>query len=58
MKRKAKELQAQKREAQRSGRKMTGYGSGGFGSGSGMGRDSIIESTPVEPPKPSYTAPK
>jgi len=58
MKRKAKELQAQKREQQRTGRK-TGYGGGGFGSASsGMSRDTIIESTPVEPPKPSYTAPK
>ena len=60
MKRKAKELQQARKDAARKGTRPPGFG--GFGSGSsggGMGRDSpIIESTPMEPSKPSYTAPR
>ena len=57
MKKKAKELQAQRREAGKGGRK-TGYG-GGFGSGS-MGRQDspVIETSSPEPPKPTYKAPR
>lgn len=56
MKRKAKELQQLRREAQKYGRKPSGYG-GGFGAGSFGRQDSpIIDTTPAEPSKPSYTA--
>lgn len=57
MKRKAKELARQRQEAQRTGR-APGLGGGGFGSSSfSKGDNPIIEPTPSEPVKPSYTAP-
>ena len=57
MKRKARELQQQRKEAMRSGGRA-GYGpSGGYGSSMrGMGSDSsVIDTTPVpsEPSKPT-----
>ncbi|XP_062589945.1 coatomer subunit delta-like, partial [Saccostrea cucullata] len=56
MQKKAKELQAARRENQKSGR-SGGFG-GGFGSGSFTQRDNpIIDSVPMDTPKPSYTAP-
>ena len=57
MKRMAKELTQQKKMSGISpgGKRMTGIS--GMGGG-GMGRsDSSIDPTPVEPSKPSYTAP-
>ena len=60
MRKKAKELAKQRQDAERSGRTM-GMGGGGFGSSSyGRGSDSttIIDTTPVEPSKPAYTAPR
>ena len=58
MLKKSKELQQARREAQKSGRSV-GFG-GGFGSGSSSSyssRDSsIIDSTPMEPPKSTYTS--
>ena len=57
MKRKAKELQQLRREAQKYGRKPSGFGGGGFGAGSFGRQDSpIIDTSPPEPAKPSYTA--
>jgi hypothetical protein len=56
-KRMAKELNKQRREAQRAGRRMPGLS--GIGS-SGMGRSeggSFIDTSPTEPSKPSYTPP-
>lgn len=56
MQKKAKELQAARRENQKSGR-SGGFG-GGFGSGSFSQRDNpVIDSIPMDTPKPSYTAP-
>ena len=59
MKKKAKELQQQRRDAQKGGRKTgVGFG-GGFGSGS-MGRQDspVIETSNPEPAKPTYKAPR
>jgi len=61
MRRRAKELARQRQEAEKSGRGSTGMGGGGFGSSSyGRDRDTttIIDTTPTEPIKPSYTAPR
>lgn len=57
MRRKAKEIQQRNREMAKGGR-LPGMGSagGGFGSGS-FKTDSVIDSTPMEPPKPSYSKP-
>jgi len=56
MKRKAKELNQQRREAQKYGKKTSGYGGGGFG-GSSFTPSTIDTSSAVDTPKPSYTAP-
>lgn len=60
MKKRAKELQRQRQEAERSGRSTSGFGGGGFGSSSYNRGDStsIIDTIPVEPTKPTYTAPR
>lgn len=56
MQKKAKELQAARRESQKAGR-SAGFG-GGFGSGSFTQRDNpVIDNVPMDTPKPSYTAP-
>jgi len=59
MKKKAKELAKQRQEAERSGIRTTGgMGSGGFGRSSyGSEPTPVIDMTPTEPSKPSYTAP-
>ena len=59
MRRKAKEIQQRNREMAKGGR-MPGMGSGGGGFGSGSFRTDapIIESSSMEPPKPSYTKPR
>ena len=63
MKRKAKELNQQRRAAQSSG--IKGGGGGGFGGGFGSSgsnmssRDApMAEITNPEPPKPAYKAPR
>jgi len=58
MRRKAKEIQQRNREMAKGGR-MPGMGNagGGFGSGSFKNDTAFIDSTPMEPPKPSYTKP-
>lgn len=58
MLKRAKELEQQRKEARKSGR--SGYGGssgGGMGSSmySGGAKDSYIDSSSVEPAKPSYT---
>ncbi|XP_060572512.1 coatomer subunit delta-like [Ruditapes philippinarum] len=63
MRKRAKELQRQRQEAEKSGRAPSGFGGGGFGSSSfnrGDRGDSatIIDTTPSEPTKPSYQAPR
>lgn len=56
MRKKAKELQQQRREAAKGGR-GSGFG-GGFSSSSYTQRDTaVMDHTPMETPKPSYTAP-
>ena len=58
MRRKAKELARMKQEASRTGR-TTGLGGGGFGSSSfSKGENPVIDPTPSEPIKSSYTAPR
>lgn len=59
MKKKAKELQQQRRDASKGGRKTgAGFG-GGFGSSSMGGRQDspVIETSNPEPPKPTYKTP-
>jgi hypothetical protein len=55
MKRKAKELQQQRREAQKYGKKPSGFGGGGFGASSFRQESSMIDTSSVDTPKPSYT---
>eukprot|EP00058_Branchiostoma_floridae_P025174 XP_002610664.1 hypothetical protein BRAFLDRAFT_260557 [Branchiostoma floridae] len=60
MKKKAKELQAARREAERTGKKNPGFG-GGFGGGSRSSGESVpvmADDYKPEPSKPTYTAPK
>ena len=58
MKRMARELQQQRKDAMRGGGKRMG-GMSGIGSQSmGRGDVPIIDSSPTEPTKPSYTAPR
>lgn len=55
MQKRAKELQVARRENQKAGQ-SAGFG-GGFGSGSFTQRDNpVIDSVPMDTPKPSYTA--
>lgn len=56
MRRKAKELQQARRDAERSGKKVPAFG--GFGSAgmTGISSGSIITDTIVEPEKPKITA--
>ena len=58
MRRKAKEIQQRNREMAKGGR-MPGMGSGGggFGSNSFRSDTSMIETSSMEPPKPSYSKP-
>lgn len=60
MRKRAKELQRQRQEAEKSGRAPSGFGGGGFGSSSFNRGDttSVIDTTPSEPTKPSYQAPR
>lgn len=55
MRRKAKELQQARRDAERSGKKAPGFG--GFGSSgmTGASAGSIITDTLIEPEKPKVT---
>lgn len=58
MRRKAKEIQQRNREMAKGGRGMHGIGSsGGFGSNPFRSDAPVIDSSPMEPPKPSYTKP-
>ncbi|XP_053409072.1 coatomer subunit delta-like isoform X2 [Mercenaria mercenaria] len=59
MKKRARELQRQRQEAEKSGRAPSGFGGGGFGSSSFNRGDTttVIDTTPVEPTKSSYQAP-
>lgn len=58
MREKAKELQKMRREAAKGGR-MPGYGGGGFGSNTYSRNDNvIIDTTPIEPTKPTYVPPR
>ena len=58
MKQKAKEMQQQRREANRRGGRPVGFG-GGFGSASmGDNASTFIDNTPMDIPKPSYSAPR
>ena len=58
MKRKAKELQRQRQDAMKYGRNTSGYTdiSGGGGGNGGRQDAQIVDSVPVDNPKPSYTS--
>ncbi|OWF39608.1 coatomer subunit delta-like [Mizuhopecten yessoensis] len=56
MKKRAKELQVQRRDAQKGGGRNSAFG-GGFGNSSySSSSQSTVMDTPVDTPKPSYTA--
>lgn len=57
MRKRAKELQRQRQEAERSGRSTSGFGGGGFGSSAFKDTTTVIDTTPAEPVRPAYTAP-